>query len=484
MTTSKDFSKYIKSSLKGKKFIVAIQREAYLHVNTPSGIRVEKAAGGAHSLLDGILKITGGLMVALGAGDADQKVVNKNDAIAVPPGDPKYTLKRVFIKKKELEGFYYGFANQTLWPLCHVVFVKPVFHHAWWQEYVAVNKKFAEAILAEVKNEEGLIWVNDYHLALLPQLLKKENPKLRVGFFWHIPWPTYEIFRICPWRKELIAGLLGADFIGFHRGYHVDNFIDCARRDLEVLVDSEPKTITYKDQVTKVANLPAGIDYEEIVEKMARKRISKSILKRDFDITTPYVAIGVDRVDYTKGIPERLKIIERFLEKYPSFIGKFTYLAIGAPSRVHIPAYKSLNHEITDLVEKINWKYGTGVWEPIKYVNKVIPRERVFTYYHVSDVGFVTSLDDGMNLVAKEYIICTESNHGMLLLSKFTGAAKDLKSALLINPYDREASADALYQALTMSKKEKQKRNEEMKKILAENNIYQWGMEFIKNTLS
>lgn len=485
MTDSADLIRFVKKNLKNKRFTVAIQREPYIHTKTAKGIRLQKAAGGAHLLLDGILRQLGGLMVAVAGGDADAMISDKQGRVKVPPGEETYTLKRIFLKKKELDGFYYGFANQTLWPLSHVVFVKPLFNPTWWHEYVAVNQKFAQAVIEELGSQEAFVWINDYHLALLPKLLKEMRPSLTIGTFWHIPWPTYEIFRICPWRKELLEGLLGSDFIGFHRGYHVENFIQCARRDLEVIVDSEPVSIQLKQHTTKLANLPAGIDYHQIKDKIEKhKNVTKHLIKKDFEFDYEHLAIGVDRIDYTKGIIERLKIIDRFLEKYPQFQNKFVYLSIAAPSRLHIPAYKNLNREIFDLIEKINWKYSTPHWEPIHYVNEVLSREKIFSYYHLADVCLVTSLDDGMNLVAKEYIICNKPDKGMLLLSKFTGAAKDLKSSLLINPYDIDGSADALFQGLTMKSEEKMKRNSEMKNILKEHNIYNWGIEFIRNTIA
>jgi trehalose 6-phosphate synthase len=479
-------NKFLKKNLKNRKFVIAIQREPYTHTMTPRGIKLEKNAGGAHILLDGILKQTGGLMVAIGSGSADHQVVDKKNRYKISNTENgPYILKRIFLKKKELDNFYYGFANQTLWPLCHVVFIKPIFSTEWWNDYVNVNNKFADAILEEIGDQEAFVWINDYHLALLPKLLKERNPKLSIGTFWHIPWPTYEIHRICPWKKEILEGLLGSDLIGFHRGYHVENFVECCRRDLQVIVESEPKTINYINHSTKVANIPAGIDYTEIRDIMkSSKQIDKRIIKRDFGFDFKYLAIGVDRIDYTKGIVERLKIIDRFLEKYPEFQGKFVYLSIGAPSRVHIPAYKQLNREISDLIEKINWKYSDGDWQPIRFVNKIISRERIFTYYHLANVCLVTSLDDGMNLVAKEYAICANQKKGALLLSRFTGAAKDLsKSAYLINPYDIGGSADILKQALTATTAEKLKRMKDMRNTIRENDIYKWGVDFIRNTL-
>ena len=484
MINAEDLIKFAKKALKNKKLVVAIQREPYLHILTPEGVKLDKMAGGAHVLLDGVLRKLGGLMVAIGSGNGDHLVVDEKNRIQVPPKEKSYTLKRIFLKKKDLDGFYYGFANQTLWPLCHVVFVKPKFSKEWWESYVAVNEKYAAAILEELDSDDAFVWINDYHLALLPKMLKDKKPSLTVGTFWHIPWPTYEIFRICPWRKQLLEGLMGSDFIGFHRGYHVENFIQSARRELEVIVDSEPWSIKYKEHKTRLTNIPACIDYHEIKENLEKhKSVTKKIFQTDFEISTPYVAIGVDRIDYTKGLIERLKIVDRFLEKYPEFQEKFTYLSIGAPSRLHIPEYKAFNREIYDLVERINWKYSTVSWQPIHFVDQIIDRSKIFAYYKFADTCLVTSLDDGMNLVAKEYVICSNNDTGMLILSKFTGAAIDLKSSLLINPYDTEGSADALKLAITMPKEEKMKRNKALDDAVVKNNIYQWAIDFIGKTL-
>lgn len=484
MTNADDLIKFAKKALKNKKFVVAIQREPYIHIKDGHGVHLEIAAGGAHVLLDGILRQLGGLMVAIAAGNADSQVVDDQGRIQVPPDNPSYTLKRIFLKKKELDGFYYGFANQTLWPICHAVFVKPIFNKDWWEQYYKVNEKYAEAIIDELKEEDAFIWINDYHLALLPKMLKEKRPNLTIGTFWHIPWPTHEIFRICPWRKELLEGLLGSDFIGFHRGYHMENFIMSARRELEVIVDSEPRTVIHKEHHTKLANLPAGIDYHEIQQELnIIKDVDKSLITKDFGIDYENIIIGVDRVDYTKGLIERLKIIDKFFETHPEYLGKLVYLSIGAPSRIHIPAYKNLNRELFDLIEKINWKYSNPDWQPIYFINEVIDRKRLFSYYKLADACLVTSLDDGMNLVAKEYVICTPADKGMLILSKFTGAAKDLKSAVLINPYDIDSSVAALYQALTMKKEEKIERNNKMKTTIKEQNIYNWAINFIQKTV-
>ncbi|MFH1509339.1 MAG: trehalose-6-phosphate synthase [bacterium] len=485
MANSRDLNKFLKENLNHQKFVVAIQREPYLHTKNGKKIKIEKTTGGVHVLLDGILQKTGGLMVAVGSGDADADVVDSRNIVKVPPGKENYNLKRIFLNKKEQQGFYNGFANQSLWPLCHAVFVKPVFSPEWWDYYVKVNKKFANAIIDEVGNKEAFVWVNDYQLALLPMFLRKKNSKLKIGVFWHIPWPTYEYFRICPYRKEILEGLLAADFIGFHRGYHVENFVSCCQSDLGVLVDSEPRSITHNKHETRVANLPAGIDYDQVIKEKNRKgKYTKTKLKKEFNINYQYLVISAERIEYTKGIIERFKIIEKLLEKYPRYRNKLVHLAIGIPSRISIPAYRAYDRQITALMNRINIKFGNRKWQPIRLIRRSFPREELLQLFKFADVCIVSPLDDGLNLVAKEFVVCNKENKGMLVLSKFTGASKDLKSAKLINPYDAEGSADALNEALKMKGKDKTKVNREMKKVLKERNIYNWGIDFIKKTLS
>lgn len=482
MTNADQLVKFVQKQLGDRQFIVAIQREPYQHEFDGKSMKTKKTAGGAHVLMDGILRKVGGTMVALGQGTADAEVVDKKGRVRVPPGQDKYTLKRIFLNEEEMDGFYFGFANQTLWPLCHAVFIRPVFTESWWKTYTEVNRKFADAIIEEIKGDKAFVWINDYHLALVPQMIKEKKPGVTVGLFWHIPWPTHEIFRICPWRNKLLNGMLGSDFIGFHRDYHVDNFIRCCRRELGVLIDTEPRTIIHGRNETKVSNVPAGSDYHEIIEKLDKtKSVTRKSMEKEFGISAQYLAIGVDRIDYTKGLKSRIQIIDRFLEKYPRYIGKFVYLSIGAPSRTKIPEYAKFGQELQDLINTVNAKYAKKEWEPIKFVTNVLPREKIFSYYRLSDVCMVTSLDDGMNLVAKEYVICTPPSKGMLVISKFTGAAKDLSQAVQINPYDLEDSAKQLNTALTMSSTEKRKRNLAMQEVLRENNIYKWGVDFIKN---
>lgn len=484
MTTFADLVKYVKKNLKSSQFFIVTNREPYEHNKTPDGIKSSKTAGGVHTLLDLVAQATNAIYVAHGSGNADKNVVNNHNIVPIPPKNNSYLLKRIFLTKKEVDNYYYGFSNQTLWPLSHAVFVKPEFNAVWWETYQAVNRKFADAILEEMGDKPAFVWVNDYQLALLPKMLKDSGKNIKIGTFWHIPWATYEIFRVNPWGKEILNGLLGSDFIGFHRGYQSQNFIQCVQRMIEAQIDFDQSQITFKDHVTKVESLPAGIDYQEIIDiKKEAKSTLKKQLNRSLGISLQYLAVGVDRLDYTKGLIERFKMIDRFLEKYPMFQEKFSYYGVMPYSRTHIPAYRSYAKSVTDLCDKINWKYSRNDWEPIYLNFDGIPREKVIEYYKNADLCLVTPLDDGLNLVAKEYVLSCEEESGMIVLSKFAGAANDLRHAVLINPYDIEQGADAIYQALTMSSKDKKERNLKMREDLKSKNIYQWAIDFIGKTL-
>ncbi len=483
MTNKADLEQFIKKNLKDRVFIITSNREPFLHIKTPEGVRLMQSAGGVHTLLDLIARASHGTYVAHAGGDGDAETVDEHGRIRVPPGEESYTLRRVFLSKKEVDKYYYGFANQTLWPLCHAVFVKPLFDESWWDYYKAVNEKFAHAILEEIGGKKAFVWVNDYHFALIPRLLRESGKDIRIGTFWHIPWPTYEIYRVNPWKKQILEGLLGSDFVSFHRGYHVQNFFQCMQRELEAQNDSEQSWVMYHNHKTRIEDLSAGIDYHEILTAKNKDLSGRVLIKKDFGIDIQYVAIGADRLDYTKGLIERIKMIDRFLDKYPEFIGKFVYFGITAPSRSHIPTYRQYAKEVTDLIEKVNWKYSKSGWKPLHINLKILPREKVISYYRSADCCLVTPLDDGMNLVAKEFVLACDSSRGMLVLSQFAGASKDLRHAIQINPYDREMGADAIYQSLTMEKEEKKRRNMKMRDELKVRNIYQWGINFINKTL-
>lgn len=474
---------HLQNLLKGRKLIVALNSQPYTHFKTHKGIQVKRGSGGAQHLMDFVMRKTGGTMVALSSGNADHEVVNEQRKIGVPTNKPLYDLKRIFIGKEEYDRYYNGFANQTMWPLCHLAFVKPLFERKWWLAYKKVNELFAKNIIEEIRDDATFVWINDFHLCLVPKLIKEYSPKIKVGIFWHIPWPIRQIFSICPWTKELLEGMLAADFIGFHRQSYADNFIDIVTSELNIFIMPHDDTVYYKKHETKIGSLPAGIDYHEIKQYVDGIDTTEDYVKKDLDIDYEQLIIGVDRIDYTKGLIERLTILDNFFDKYPQFRGKLVHLLIGAPSREKVPSYKDLTTDLIKAIDQINWKYSEGSWNPICFLHNAVDPLRIYQYYNAADVCMVTSLDDGMNLVAKEYPICTKEHKGALLLSKYTGASQELTPAYAINPFNVSDAVEKLYQALTASTTEKQKKNEQMRKILMHNDIDSWAKKFIEKTM-
>ncbi|MBU0574003.1 MAG: trehalose-6-phosphate synthase [Candidatus Margulisbacteria bacterium] len=485
MCTKEELKELVAEKLRENLFVVVSNREPYIHKFTPEGVECSKPASGLVTALDSVLQSCGGIWVAHGSGEADKKVVDKNDRIQVPPEDPRYTLKRIWLSKEEEAGYYYGLSNQTLWPLCHIVYQKPVFSRSDWEQYKKVNEKFAQSILEEVKGKNAFVFIQDFHLTLLPKLLKDADPNIKVAHFWHIPWPNPEAFRICPWKQEILEGLLGADLLGFHIGYHTDNFLDTINQVLEAKVDKVASSVVYGGHETLVKAFPIGVDFEKISRSAVGQKVEKNseFLKKQLNISNiKYVGVGADRIDYTKGIPERFAAIDRLLEKYPHYQGNFVFLQVGALSRIHIQAYKNLNDEINSLVERINWKYSSDGWIPIVMMRRHFTPEDLMSFYRMSDFCICSSLHDGMNLVCKEFVSAARDETS-LLLSRFTGAARELADSVLINPYDPESFADAINQSLCMSNEEKAKRVAKMKESISENNIYKWAASIIRALL-
>jgi len=396
--------------------------------------------------------------------------------VPVPPEDPSYTLRRVWLTKEEVEGYYYGFANEALWPLCHIACTPPRFDAAHWEQYREVNRKFADAVLEEVQDGPAVVFVQDYHYALLPRMLKNDRPDLIVMQFWHIPWPNREVFRICPWQEEILEGLLGNDLLSFHIQYHCNNFLETVDRALESRVDWDRFAVTRGGRTTWVRPQPISIDTTLVAgslpedPKKEERRLRKRLGVRDQPLL-----VGVDRVDYTKGIPERLRAIDRLLTLHPEFRRNFTFVQLGAPSRVHIPAYRRLGEKIDALVEEINWRHGNHTWRPVVYLNEHHAPELLFPLYRAAAACVVSSLHDGMNLVAKEFVAARSDHRGVLVLSRFTGAAQELADALLINPYAVDEFAGALRQALVMPAEEQERRMRRLRQQVEDNNIYRWA---------
>ena len=401
----------------------------------------------------------------------------------MPPEDPRYTLRRVWLSKQEEEGYYFGFANEGLWPLCHVAHVRPLFRASDWEHYLHVNQKFADAVLEEMAGtEHPFLLAQDYHFALLPRMIKKKRPDARIAIFWHIPWANPEKFSICPWQRQLVDGLLGADLVGFHIHSDCNNFLQTVDRTLESRIDWDHFAVEREDHRTIVKPFPISVAFDEIQgDGVGKESIytEKTALLRELGVNTLFLGVGVDRVDYTKGIQERFRAIERLLEKYPDYLGKFTFVQIGAPSRTHIKRYHDLLGEVEAEADRINWRFQTGKWRPIIFLNRQHSHKEIQRFYRTADLCMVTSLHDGMNLVAKEFLAAREDEQGVLVLSQFTGAARELRDALIVNPYDVEQVADAIRFALEMEPDDRQNRMQRMRKVVKENNVYRWAGNLI-----
>lgn len=480
------------------KLIVVADGEPYVSRVTQQGVVTEIPAGGVAVALDPIARATDALYIARAKNEEERSVLNEEGKLLVGNADGNYLLKRLFIDEQDMMNYYYGFSNQTLWPLCHVAFEEPIISEEWYAGYKKVNTAFAQSIQEEIDGKT-LVWIHDYQLTLVPSLLKKRE-NVTLGMFWHIPWPTWEIFRILPYKKEILESLLSCDFLAFHRRYHVRNFLLTVERELEARIDQETQQIYYKNHVTTVRSLPLGVDID-VIKSLVRKEEEDSPLALtirkllgieeekghplDWYFNRYKVIFGVDRLDYTKGIRHRLKALDRFFEKNPTYIGRAVYLAILAPSRELIPSYKAVRKEAKRLALEINAKYGTKDWKPIHLIHTLFKREDVLNFYRKADVCVVTPLDDGMNLVSKEFVIASSmsSDPGMLVLSQFAGSAIDLSSSLIVNPYHLEDVADAIKKGLEMGTLEKNKKIKQMADMLEEKNVYEWAENFLRGAV-
>jgi trehalose 6-phosphate synthase len=480
MWTAERLSVQLRTRLEGSQLVVVSNREPYMHQRNGKDVQVVVPPSGLVTALEPVLNACDGTWIAHGSGNADTEVVDAHDRLRVPPDDPRYTLRRVWLNKEEEEGYYYGFSNEGLWPLCHIAHTRPLFRADDWQHYQDVNRKFTEAVLEEIKNVANpVVLVQDYHFALLPRLIKEKRPDARVAIFWHIPWPNPEAFGICPWQHQLVDGLLGADLIGFHIQSHCNNFLETVDRVLESRIDWEHFSVLRQEHCTLVRPFPISVDFTDDAgaenEHRDSSYIERSALLRSLGVEATFMGIGVDRVDYTKGILERFLAIERFLEKYPIYQGKFTFVQIGAPSRTHIKRYHDLFAEVEAEADRINWRFQGGKWRPIVLLTRQHSHKEIEPYYRAADLCLVTSLHDGMNLVAKEFLAARSDEQGALILSQFTGAARELRDALLINPYDIDQTAEAIRAALEMQPEDKHLRMGRMRKIIKEQNIYRWA---------
>jgi trehalose-6-phosphate synthase len=480
--TAQRLADHVRTKLDGSNLFVVSNREPYIHNRHGNTITVTVPASGLVTAIEPILYACQGTWVAQGSGNADTETVDGHDRLQVPPDDPRYTLRRVWISGEEEEGYYYGFANEGLWPLCHMAHTRPIFRTPDWEYYNKVNSRFADALADEMANEEHpVVLIQDYHFALLPRMVKERVSHARVAIFWHIPWPNPESFSICPWQKELLDGLLGADLIGFQVQAHCNNFLSTVDRVLEARVDWEHFSVKSKDHWSSVLPFPISVEFLETLDIPAKSDAAeeRSALMTELGIEASFLGIGVDRVDYTKGILERFLAVELFLENHPRYQGKFTFIQIGAPTRSHIPRYADFQKEVDAEANRINERFRRGKWRPIVFLNRQHSHEEVRRYYRAAHLCMVTSLHDGMNLVAKEYVAARQDERGVLILSRFTGAARDLRDAIVVNPYDIRSTGEAIAQALEMDVSEIVDRMRRMRRSVKEHNIYWWAGSLI-----
>jgi trehalose-6-phosphate synthase len=477
----------VRNKLQNKPLFVVSNREPYMHVfnDKDRSVGVIVPASGVVTALEPVLIACDGTWIAHGSGSADREAVDAEDRLRVPPDHPAYTLRRIWLSAEEEKGYYAGFSNEGLWPLCHIAHTRPVFRPEDWFQYQQVNRRFADAVLAEMEGTKSpILLVQDYHFALLPRMVKEARPDARVAIFWHIPWPNAEAFGICPWQRELIDGLLGADLIGFHIQSHCNNFLETVDCAVEALTEWDRFTVNRQGHVTRVRPYPISVAFPEIAPQAEPERSSgaeRAALCEELGIEATLLGIGVDRVDYTKGILERFGGIERFLELNPTYQRRFTFVQVGAPSRAHIDRYKKFLEEVSAEAERINARFQAGRWKPIVFVKRHHSHQEIERFYRAASLCLVTSLHDGMNLVAKEFVAARADDRGVLILSTFAGAALELVDALLVNPYDIQQLAGAIHRALDMSEEEQAIRMHRLRSGVRENNIYRWAASLLSD---
>jgi trehalose 6-phosphate synthase/phosphatase len=473
------FKQFVAQHLKGKTLIIVSNREPYVHKRSGLSVKIEQPAGGLTSAMDEVLIATGGSWVAWGSGNADRDFVDMDDRVIVPPEQPAYMLKRVWLGPSEVENYYHGYSNQVLWPLCHITLDRVYFRKKFWDDYVRVNGAFARAVLEEVKGED-VVWIHDYHLCLLPRLLREKKPELTIFHFWHIPWPDWSVYRICPQAKEILEGLLGNDLIGFQIPMFTRNFMDCVKECLDAEIDYHRGTVTYHGHITTLKAFPISIDFDKF-NTMASSQRTITVMKdlRQRHRLPASVGIGVDRLEYTKALIKRLQAIALFFERYEKLRGKFTFIQIAVPTRMKEP-YLSYKKTVEELIAKINEKHAKGNWKPIVYIDAKVEHRDLVAYYRLADVAIISSVYDGMNLVAKEYAAAQVDEQGVLILSELAGAADELEGAILVNPYDVETFSTSIKTALGLRAEEKTQRMSALRKQIQENDIYKWTRDILQ----
>lgn len=475
--TPQALQQVVRENLDSPEMFAVSNREPYIHNHGPEGPVVQVPASGMVTALEPIMRACAGTWVAHGSGSADRDVVDGHDRVQVPPEDPSYTLRRVWLSNEEEEGYYFGFSNEGIWPLCHLAYVRPAFRESDWEQYRAVNQKFADVVANESRSRNPVVLIQDFHFALLPRLLRRRKPDATIALFWHIPWPNAETFGVCPWKVEMLSHLLSADILGFHTRHHCQNFLASVDRFMECQIDHEHMTVTLRGHVCRVVPYPISIEWPpRWLARIPEVELCRRAVRERFGITPEVsLGLGVERWDFTKGIIERFRALEMLFDKHPSLRGKVSLLQVAAPTRSKLPAYQALQEQTLQEAHRLNDKYARDGWKPIVLIDRHQEPREVFEMFRAADFCVVNSLHDGMNLVAKEFVAARDDEDGVLILSTFAGASRELPEALLVNPFDVGETAAAMFSALGMRRDERRVRMKAMRRTVKENNVYRWA---------
>jgi trehalose 6-phosphate synthase len=488
-------------TLRNTRLVIVANREPYIHqhqVRAHRGLlgwllgrqqeqRREitwvRPASGLVTALDPVMRAWGGTWVAHGSGNADREASDDRGRVRVPPDKPAYTLRRVWLSREEEEGYYYGMANNAIWPLCHIAYARPEFNESDWDTYSRVNRRFAETVLEEIAGASAIVFVQDYHFALLPRYIKDARPDAIVCHFWHIPWPNPEAFRVCPWGEQILHGLLGNDLLSFHIQHHCNNFLDTVDFTMEARVDWERFAVARAGHFTRVRPFAISIDPAlwSGPSKPQEQQNETAAVRRSLELKDERIIFGVDRLDYTKGIPDRIRAFERMLKRHPDWRERVVFVQVGAPSRDHLSRYKALGEEVDAVVSSVNDTHGSSGWKPVIYLREHRDPGDIGRFYRAADVCVVSSLHDGMNLVAKEFIASRTDCKGVLVLSRFTGAARDLEEAVQVNPFAIDQFGDALHAALSMPEEQQMRRMRALRSRVKGHTVYDWAAGILQS---
>ncbi len=472
---------FVSSHLPSEQLITVSYRQPYAHCRTNAGITWSTPASGLVTAIEPIMRACRGTWVAVATSDADRAVADEQGALMVPPDNPSYRLRRIWLSEAEAAGFYAGFANEGIWPLCNMAYIKPHFRASDWEMYRVVNQKFAAAIIAEAKSPAPIIFIQDYHFGLLPKLLRERLPNALIICFWHIPWPNSETFGILPWRSEFLDGMLAADIVGFHTQFLCNNFLDSVDTHVEALIDREHNTVRRRHDFCMVRPYPISIawpDFDALAVPNVATCRGELIGRLGIDPKSKII-LGVERLDYIKGIPERLRAFGMFLQRNPGWRGKVCFVQVASPSRSIIRAYADVDQEIEEIVADLNHKYGTPTWKPAYFLKENFGQPEIYRFYRGTDVCIISSLHEGMNLVAKEFVAARDDQRGVLILSQFAGSSRELVDAIIVNPYDEESLCQSLQRALAMKDDEQAARMESMREHVKSHNIFAWAAQIL-----